>query len=140
MKVVMAEAANMSVLQRPSKPSRGSPPPPSLDNQTSQQDLRTFSGSIPNTPGPSSEYPFPPIDRWRHSVSHDITTARPSPPSTSSQAAAKHPPGPSPGFPPLTSRRSSGTVAISGLGPMITPSRQTLASSSTPGSSVRRSS
>ncbi|KAG6840585.1 hypothetical protein C0991_005725 [Blastosporella zonata] len=152
MKAVMAEAASATTPTAPRRKhdpgaARGSPlhhspgVPDSLRSQRSM-DIRT-------QPGPSSR-PIP--TGWRAPTDPvTLSAAHPSPPTTPSKEGTiaglgssprltpSKGPGSVPRLSPLTLRRPSGSVstpAISGLGPVITPTKQSVTSSSAATSSL----
>ncbi|KAF5382168.1 hypothetical protein D9615_004464 [Tricholomella constricta] len=145
MKAVMAETASATAAQRTYEAVRYSPP---IHHQTDTLRLQPLdsrrlpAGQQVAQAGPSSR-PIP--AGWRAPV--DQAAARPSPPATPSHNSLLTEPavtGSSQRVPPSTPRRPSGqasTSTIYGLGPVITPTRQTLTSSSTSSpSTIRRAS
>ncbi|KAG6857373.1 hypothetical protein H0H87_004733 [Tephrocybe sp. NHM501043] len=158
MKTVMAEAASASANTTPTTPRRmhdsdkvrGSPshhPPGVPDSLRSQRSMDLRSQAGPSRPIPAG---------WRAPTEPVGGVARPSPPTTPSKEVGSSPrftpskeAGSVPRFPPLTPRRPSGptagpsTATVPGLGPVITPTRQPVASSSgaaSSSSSIRRTS
>ncbi|KAG6862478.1 hypothetical protein C0995_000024 [Termitomyces sp. Mi166 len=149
MKAVMAEAASATATapRRTYDAARGSPshnPPLNALRFQKSVDIRLSANANQQQqlPGPSTLRPG-----WR--VSTDQVAARPSPPTTPSKESTTATAGSGTNssshvLPPSTPRRPSGPVppTIPGLGPVITPIRQTSSPSAASGSSgtIRRAS
>lgn len=135
----MAEAATASTPRQNCDAARGSNPAPNVSKSQKSGDI-WLNANPQQQPGPSTSR-----SGWR--VPTGQVAARPSPPTTPSKEPAASTPGSGTSSgsrfpPPSTPRRSSGpgpaTLGTPGLGPVITPTRQTSSPSASGSSGIIR--